>query len=483
MLPFNDYVRHDGLGLAALVRQGELQPSELLDCALARIDAVNPGLNAVIRRRDEAAQREAAQIDKAAPFAGVPFLVKDLLATLAGEVTGSGNRLLGQLPIPHDSELVRRWRAAGVVIAGRTNTPEFGLTPYTEPRTVGPSCNPWDPGRTPGGSSGGSAAALAAGLTALELGSDIGASIRNPAHYCGVWGHKPTWGLLSMEGQQVPGTECVDTLDIAAIGPMARSAHDLALAMDVLASPLRSFGPLGWQPAAWRDAGVPPRLLRVAVLRDDRCAEVDASVQQALGELLRFLRDAGVTVTEDARPVDSREAYETYIWLLRGATGAKLDDAGYAQALQAAEAAAPQADDYGQWFWRASTQSHRQWVRQDQVRHKLRRQWEAFFHQHDLLICPVATTPAFPHLQQGWRWERMLQVNGRPQPTTDQLFWAGYPGVVGLPATAVPLGLSAQGLPIGAQIIAPALADPVGLRFAKWLEDDYRGFVAPPGCE
>ena len=475
--------------LARRLRRGEISAAGLLAHYLDRVARHNPRLNAICLLDAERARERAHAADAAlargqcwGPLHGLPMTVKESF-DLPGLASTWGLERLRDNVATRPAWAVQRLLDAGAVVFGKTNVPASLADWQTFNPVYGTTNNPWDLTRGPGGSSGGSAAALAAGLTALELGSDIGASIRNPAHYCGVWGHKPTWGLLSMEGQQVPGTECVDTLDIAAIGPMARSAHDLALAMDVLASPLRSFGPLGWQPAAWRDAGVPPRLLRVAVLRDDRCAEVDASVQQALGELLRFLRDAGVTVTEDARPVDSREAYETYIWLLRGATGAKLDDAGYAQALQAAEAAAPQADDYGQWFWRASTQSHRQWVRQDQVRHKLRRQWEAFFHQHDLLICPVATTPAFPHLQQGWRWERMLQVNGRPQPTTDQLFWAGYPGVVGLPATAVPLGLSAQGLPIGAQIIAPALADPVGLRFARWLEDDYRGFVAPPGWD
>ena len=143
MFPFADYTRHDGLGLAALVRSGAVSAAELLETALARIETHNPALNAVIRRRDELVRAEAAHINPQTAFAGVPFLVKDLIATLAGEPTANGNRLLTNVPAPRDSELVRRFRAAGVLIAGRTNTPEFGLTPYTEPGLFEPTRNPW----------------------------------------------------------------------------------------------------------------------------------------------------------------------------------------------------------------------------------------------------------------------------------------------------------------------------------------------------
>jgi len=185
-------------------------------------------------------------------------------------------------------------------------------------------------------------------------------------------------------------------------------------------------------------------------------------------------------VAEGARPVDSRETQHAYIHLLRAATGAAYDDALYAQALERAARFAPGDQSYPAWHFRANTMSHRTWVQIDEVRTRLRRQWAAFFEQHDLLICPTATTPAFERNERGERWERMIPVNGKPQPTTDALFWAGYPGLVGLPATAVPLGSSAQGLPIGAQIIAPAFGDIDGLRFAQWLEREYRAFVPPP---
>ena len=473
--------------LARLIRRREVGAAQLLRHVLDRVDRFNPALNAIVVRDDAAAMARALEADAAlergecwGPLHGVPMTVKEAF-DVAGLATTWGFEALRLNLAADHAACVQRLIDAGAVIFGKTNVP-VGLADWQTFNPVyGTTNNPWDVTRVPGGSSGGSAAALAAGLCALELGSDIGASIRNPAHYCGVYGHKPTWGVLPMAGHQPPGVECIDSLDIAVVGPMARSAHDLTLAMDILATPLQSFGPHGWQAASWRDAGTPPLRMRIAVMRDDPCAEVDASVQKAIHRLVMFLRARGVVVDEEARPVDSRESGDTYFNLLRSATGAMAHDAGYRDALARAASHAPDDRSYGARFWQASTLSHHAWVHHDQIRRKLQRQWAAFFQTFDLMIAPIATTPAFEHNQEGWRWERMLNVNGRPQPSTDQLFWAGYPGVAGLPATAVPLGLSAAGLPVGAQIIGPAFADPACLRFARWLEDEYHAFVAPPG--
>jgi amidase len=472
--------------LALRLRRRELSSVELLQHYLARIARLNPALNAVVVLDAERALQRARAADEAlahgevwGPLHGLPMTVKESfdvpgLATTWGFEAQRGN--IASRP----AVAVQRLQQAGAVIFGKTNVPVNLADWQTFNPVYGTTHNPWDLSRTPGGSSGGSAAALAAGLTALELGSDIGASIRNPAHYCGVWGHKPTWGVVPQQGHQLPGTECIDALDIAAAGPLARSAHDLTLSMDILATPLRAFGPLGWVPAAWRDNGVPAPRLRVEVIDDDACAEVDASVRDQLRGLADFLRSRGLTVSNQARPVDSAEAWETYVHLLRAATGAQLDDAQYQQARAHAAAHASGSRDFAAWNWRGVTLSHRDWVHHDDVRSKLRRQWATFFETWDLLICPVATTPAFIQNQQGFRWQRMVPVNGHEQPSTSSLFWAGYPGLVGLPATAVPLGLSSEGLPIGAQVIGPVFADPVCLRFARWLEAEYRAFVPPP---
>jgi amidase len=473
--------------LAGLLRRRELGAVELLQLYLQRVDRFNPRLNAVVVRIDDAALDRARAADAAlargecwGPLHGLPITVKESFDLAGTPTTWGYEALTGNVATEH-ADAVQRLVDAGAIVFGKTNVPTSLADWQTFNPVYGTTNNPWDLRRVPGGSSGGAAAALAAGLCALEIGSDIGASIRNPAHYCGVYGHKPTWGVVSMRGQQPPGVECMDAVDIGVVGPMARSAHDLALAMDVLTSPVRAFGPHGWQPAAWRDSGTPARRMRVAILLDDPCAEVDGSVQQALIDLAAFLRAQGVQVAEDVRPVDSRECYETYIGLLRSATGAMLDAATYRQAVERAQQFPAGDRGYAAWVARASTLSHHGWVQHDQVRRKLQRQWARFFEQHDLLICPTATTPAFEHNQRGERWERLLTVNGKPQPSTDQLFWAGYPGVVGLPATAVPLATSPAGLPIGAQIVGPAFGDPMCLRFARWLEDDYRAFTPPPG--
>ncbi|MCW5659557.1 MAG: amidase [Burkholderiaceae bacterium] len=472
--------------LARRIRRKGVSALELLELYLARIERLDRAIRAVPVLDAERALERARQADAAlahgepwGPLHGVPMTVKESF-NVAGLPTTWGYESLRDNRPERDALTVARLKDAGAVILGKTNVPVYLADWQTFNPVYGTTCNPWDLARTPGGSSGGSAAALAAGLSALELGSDIGASIRNPAHYCGVYGHKPTWGVVSLEGQQMRPVPCIDHTDIGVAGPLARSAFDLEIALDVLASPLSAMTPLGRVPMAWRTRGTAPRRCRVAVLLDDALAEVDASVQQALRDLVAFLRAQGVVVREQARPVDSRETHHTYIHLLRASTGAAINEAGYAQAFERAKGYTADDASYAAWHHRGMTLSHRDWVRIDQVRAKLRRQWDVFFEQYDFLICPTATTPAFERNERGERWERLIPVNGRPQPTTDALFWAGYPGVVGLPATAVPLGLSPQGLPIGAQIVAPAFGDLDGLRFAQWLEREYRAFVPPP---
>ncbi len=363
------------------LRRRELSAVELLQHHLRRIERLNPAINAVVVLDAERALQRARAADTAlargetwGPLHGLPMTVKESF-DVAGLPTTWGFESLRDNVAPGHALAVQRLLDAGAVIFGKTNVPVALADWQTFNPVYGTTNNPWDPGRTPGGSSGGSAAALAAGLSALELGSDIGASIRNPAHYCGVWGHKPTWGVVPQQGQQLPGMECVDTIDIGAAGPLARSARDLTLAMDVLAAPLRSFGPLGWQPAAWRDQGLPAPRLRVAVIADDALAEVDASVREAIASLVRFLRESGVSVDEQARPVDSVEAWTTYVPMVRAALIGGISEEEHRQA--AAEAAKWPAGslEFAALHWRGRSLSHRDWLRLEEVRSKLRRQW------------------------------------------------------------------------------------------------------------
>jgi amidase len=482
----DDLVHLSATELAQRLRRRELRSTQVLRAFADRIGRFDGAVNAVVVRDFDRAAERAAAADAAlvrgecwGPLHGVPMTVKESF-DVPGLPTTFGFEAFRDNCAQRPAVAVQRLLDAGAVIFGKTNVP-VALADWQSFNPVyGTTGNPWRMDRTPGGSSGGSAAALAAGFTALELGSDIGASIRNPAHYCGVWGHKPTWGVVPLEGHELPGTVCMDSFDIAAAGPLAKSAHDLSLAMDVLAAPLRAFGPLGWLPAQWRDAGLPARRLRVAVLADDPCAPTDAAVRDAIVALAGFLESQGLQVGRDARPVDSREAWDVYAHLLRSATGTQLGDADFEAARQQAGRIPHALGTYEAWHWHATTMTHRDWHLYDERRARLRHQWATFFEQWDLLICPVATTDAFPHVQSGQRWERMLKVDGQDQPSTQQLFWAGYPGLCGLPATAVPLGLSPAGLPVGAQIVGPVFGDPVCLRLARWLEAHYRAFVPAP---
>jgi amidase len=471
---------------AQRLRVREFSATELLQAHLQRVQRLNPALNAVVVLREEAALQRARQADEArarghswGPLHGVPMTIKEAFDWV-GTPTTMGYEAQRHNIASTNAVAVQRLLDAGAVIYGKTNVP-VALADWQSFNPVyGTSHNPWDLSRSPGGSSGGSAAALAAGLSMLELGSDIGASIRNPSHYCGVYGHKPTWGVVPMQGHELPGQVGADAIDIGAGGPMARSAHDLTLALDVLSAPLTAYGPMGRTPMQWRDVGRAPRQMRVAMMADDSRAEVDAEVRNALLALADFLRRSGVQVDTEARPVDSETAWRVYVGQLRGALCGQLSEADYAKALQQAALCSGPVSEFPAAHWKGFTQSHRDWLLLEDQRHVLRQQWASFFERFDLLICPVAATTAMVHNQQGYRWERMIPVNGKPQPSTTQLFWAGYPGLVGLPATAVPLGLSPSGLPIGAQLVGPAFGDPVCLRFARWMEEAYRAFVPPP---
>ncbi len=480
--------------LARRLRRREIGALELLEHYIGRVGRLNPKLNAIVVLDAERARQRAREADAAlargevwGPLHGVPMTVKESF-NVAGLPTTYGYTAYADNRATRDAVTVQRLKAAGAVIFGKTNVP-VSLADWQSFNPVyGTTHNPWDVTRTPGGSSGGAAAALAAGLTGLELGSDIGASIRNPAHFCGVWGLKPSWGVLPQIGHELTALPNADNFDITAVGPMARSAFDLTLAMEVLGEPLSMHTPLGRVPLTWRTRGTPPRRCRVAIVADDAEAAVDAPLRAALGRLADFLRAQGVAVTETSRPVDSAEAHAAYLHLLRAATGARYEDADYATSAERAARLAAGDDSYPARLYRGVATTHRTWVQFDQRRDHLRQQWAAFFEQHDLLICPTATTPAFVQNQQGERWERLIPVRRADgstlmQPTTDALFWAGYPGLVGLPACAVPLELSQdepRGLPVGAQIIGPAFGDMDVLAFARWLESEYHAFQAPP---
>ena len=471
--------------LAADIRKRAIGSLELLDLYLARVDKYDPAINAIVVRDVDRARQRARAADRAlrggrawGSLHGVPMTVKESY-DVAGLPTTWGVPALAHNVATANALAVERLLGAGAVIFGKTNVPLY-LSDWQSFNAIhGTTNNPWDVSRAPGGSSGGSAAALAAGLTALEAGSDIGSSIRNPAHFCGVFGHKPSWGIVPRHGQALPGQ--VAPVDIDVVGPLARSAGDLVLALEVMA------GPDAIDAAGWQLRLRPPRQRRlgdfkVALMVDAPESPVDADVQGRLMALGDFLRRQKVRVDDRARPaIDTRESFSVYVRLLRAATSARQTDDEYARNLEIARGLAPDDQSYYARAIRGAVLPHRDWLAANEARHRMRRAWAGFFERYDLLLCPVAGVAAFPHDQQGERHDRTVLVNGRRAPVTDHLFWAGYSGAAFLPSTAAPCGFTPGGLPVGVQIVGPQYGDRTCLAFARLLEHEYQGFVPPPG--
>ncbi len=469
--------------LAASLRDRKIGCRELLEHYLTRVERYNPSLNAIIVTDLERARRRANEADAALArgdswglLHGLPMTVKESFDVVGMPTTWGFTEFRENFP-PANALAVDRLLAAGAVIFGKTNVP-VGLADWQSFNPIyGTTNNPWDPSRTPGGSSGGAAAALAAGLTGLEIGSDIGASIRNPAHYCGVYGHKPTYGIAPPRGQGLSGN--VAASDISVIGPLARSADDLRLALGIIA------GPDPIEAAGWHLNLAPPRGralsdYRVAVMLDDPNAQVDRAVQDALQALADFLAREGVRVSDRARPeIEWTRLHAVYIALLRSATSRGLSPEEFRRQAKIANALDPADQSYFARMVQANTMSHRDWLVANEDRHRSRLKWAEFFGDWDLLLCPAASSVAFRHDHQGERWDRTIRVNGEQVPTTDQLFWAGIPGVAYLPATVAPVGLSPEGLPVGVQIVGPQYGDRSSIAFAGLVEHAYYGFVPP----
>jgi amidase len=470
--------------LIRALRSGKIGALELLDLYIQRVERYDRALNSLPVRDLERARKRAKALDrkgaKSGPLAGLPMTVKESY-DLAGHPTTWGLAEYRDNRPAANAVAVERFLRAGGNIFGKSNVPVLLADWETANPVYGKTVNPWNQERTPGGSSGGSAVALAAGLTGLEAGSDIGGSIRNPAHYCGVYGHKPTWGICSVVGQGLPGT--AHPADITVIGPMARSAFDLELALQIMAGP-DSIDGAGWKLALPKPEKKTLRGWRVAVLASHPTAETDASVQDSIRALARFLSKKGAKVSERALPAfDLAEAHRVFIQLLRGATSGRQSAEMFAKMTAAAKTLAPDDPSYYAQMVRANTQPHKEWLAASNRRHQMRFAWAEFFKDWDVLLCPNAATAAFPHSMPGERWERMIRVNGKPQPATTQMWWAGIAGMCYLPGTAAPIGLSPEGLPLSVQIVGPQHGDLSTIRFAQLVEREYYAFVPPRGYD
>src|SRR5262245_2185602 len=471
--------------LAADIKRKKISCLELLDLYLARVEKYDGALNAVVVRDFDRARTRARVADRAlarrqlwGPLHGVPMTIKESY-DVVGLPTTWGVPAYKDRIATKNAVVVDRLLRAGVVLFGKTNVPLYLGDWQSFNAIYGTTNNPWDVARAPGGSSGGSAAALAAGLTALEAGSDIGSSIRNPAHFCGVYGHKPTWGIVPRTGQALPWQTA--PVDIDVVGPLARSTEDLIIALSVMAGP-DAIEAAGWQLRLRPPMQTRLRDFRVALMFDAPGFPVDRDVTDRLQALGHFLRTQKVKVDERARPaIDTGEAWDVYVRLLRSATSDRQSDADFEKNVGIAQGLVADDRSYYARAIRANVLSHRDWLATNEARHRMRLAWADFFTKYDLLLCPVAGSAAFPHDQKGERHQRTLVVNGQRVPATDHLFWAGYTNASFLPSTAAPCGFTPKGLPVGVQIVGPQYGDLTCLAFSGLLEREFQGFVPPPG--
>jgi amidase len=474
-------------GLSAALAAKKVSAVELAQDAIDRIERHDDKINAVCVRDFERGLDAARAADVALahgesrPLLGIPMTVKESY-NVAGLPTTWGNPAQKDFTPPEDALSIARVKDAGGIILGKTNVP-LALGDWQSYNEIyGTTNNPFDLGRTPGGSSGGSSAALAAGYGALSLGSDIGGSLRVPAFHCGVYAHKPTFALVPSRGHTPPPMPPLPfDRDLSVIGPMARSAADLTLLLDVIAGP----DPLE-AGTAYRLALPPPRHselknFRVLLIDTDPLMPPSRSVRAAIEKLAVDLGKTGVSVTRGSPLLpDFAASSRLYMRMLMSFLAASFAPEIYAGAKAAAASLSADDMSLAAERLRGIALGHRDWLMADGARARLRAQWRELFKSFDAVICPVMPTPAYPHDHSQDQEARRMDIDGKDYPYTDQLAWPGIATLPGLPATAIPIGLSPEGLPIGVQIVGPWLEDRTPLRLAELIEREFGGFVPPP---
>jgi amidase len=474
-----DLLELDAGGLLAALASKRVSAVELLKAALARHEQTHQELNAVVMADPERALERARAVDDLrmkdeppGPLAGLPMTIKDTLDVI-GMPASSGLETMRRRQA-EDATSVARARGAGAVIWGKTNVPVMAADWQSFNALYGQTNNPWDPARTSGGSSGGAAAALAMGVTALEIGSDIGGSLRVPASFCGVFAHKPTWGLVPQHGHVPPRPGSWVERDLNVVGPMARSARDLRLMLSVLAG-----GAVV--------AKAPPAELakaRIGLWLEEALFPLDPEVRGVVEGLAKALEAAGCEVTPIPSPVDMRQLMAAYHTLLGGLLGEDLPPDAIRQmqmmrpfarlALKrGADPLSPAA------MLLAYTCTHREWMEADAVRCRLRHEIEPLFDRFDAILAPIAPVAAFPHDHSDFRSRRLTLSTGDQVPYNAMLDWIALATALGLPATAIPAGRTPAGLPVGAQLIGPMRGDARTLALAQAIDEEVTGFVAP----
>jgi len=453
---------------AAALAARRLSARELLAAVTARIDAHNPALNAVVTIDPDRAAAGAAAADEASahgqsfgPLHGLPMTMKDALAVAGMRSTGGAVDLRDHVP-GVDADVVARVRAAGANVFAKTNVPRWSGDLQTFNEVFGTTNNPWNPALVPGGSSGGAATAVATGMTSVEVGTDIGGSVRVPAAYCGIAGHKPSYGLVPCGGY-LDGVEGgLTEPDVNVHGPLARSVADLELLLGVLAGP----GPD--RAGAWSVRLPAPRHdridgFRVAVWPTDPACPVSAATEATVRRAGELLAGLGARVDDTARPaIDPAGAAQLGLGLVGAAVTPSTTDEQWARVVAAGGALA-----------------HRDWLAMDRARARIRAAWAAFFTSFDVLVCPVIACPPFPHTPDGNFATRTIAIDGAARPYADLVWWTILIGMAYLPSTSIPVGRTVDGLPVAVQVVAAYLEDRSALAVARALVDAGGGITLP----
>lgn len=473
---------------ARAIREGEITSSEITQHVLKRIDLYNPGLNAIVTLLREEALERAHTADEAlrsgevwGPLHGVPITIKDCFEVSSVRTTAGSPSLKDHVP-KDDAVAVARLREAGAVILGHTNVPIMAGDWQSYNKVFGTTSNPWDPERTPGGSTGGGAAAVAAGLSFLSLGSDIGGSIRIPSHFCGVYGHKPTLNVVPLRGHipPPPGGPPGPPPYLPVAGPMARSAEDLKIALEVVGGPdAEDSKAYRWTLPPARGSSLSD--YRLGYVLDHPACPLSSEIKPVMKAAVDSLHGR-VNILEEGWPqdVDPVEQFTTYRFLLASTAAQSLKDDEYDEKRRQAQ---DQDGSYEPIIAKAWTAPHKHFQAADRERMAARAQWQEYFEAHDAFLLPVSFLPAFPHDHTHPFWNRRLPSPEGPRRYEDLLFWISFATLTGLPATVAPVGRTREGLPVGIQIMGPYLEDATPIDVAAKMAEVSGGFQPPDGYQ
>lgn len=469
--------------IALLLKEGEISSRELLDMTLRRIEEENSRINAVVTLDVAHAREQAEQADKrlqsgeGGALEGLVVTIKDSIDVTGMTSTSGAPAHRDRIP-DRDAAAVARLRREGVVFVGKTNVPIFTGDFQSFNSLFGATNNPWDITRSPGGSSGGAAAAVATGMSTFEIGSDFAGSIRWPAHACGIFGHRPTYGLVSTRGHVPPPPGATFESEFSVMGPMARSAGDLKMILE------RIYGPADIdtdhpviEPSRIKD----PAQLRVAVWASDPDIPTDSAVSAAVREAAAVLAGMGAQIDENARPdFPVVEQLDTFSLFNHAIIASGFPEEVRMRIAERAKEFSPDDRSHRALQARGARPDAETWGRLQQRKASYIRAWQAFFEKYDVLLCPPAAVPAIPHDHRSSFHERTVTVDGQEKPYFDFLYWASLASLSGLPGTVAPITRSKEGLPLGVQIISAPGRDMTTIAIAGLLEESGRRFVPPP---